>query len=76
MKHTNPNAVVIALVAAAGMGAAALMPTPPHGADRGCHASSAGIGSPDPAQEITDAAAGVHRGSARRSPGKGDENVI
>jgi len=22
------------------------------------------------------AAAGVHRGSARRSPGKGDENVI
>lgn len=26
MKHTNPNAVVIALVAAAGMGAAALMP--------------------------------------------------
>jgi hypothetical protein len=27
MKHTNPSAVVIALVAAAGMGAAALMPT-------------------------------------------------
>src|SRR5262249_47745942 len=30
------------------------------------HTSSAGIGSPDQAQEVTDAAAGVHRGARER----------
>jgi hypothetical protein len=38
------------------------------------NASSAGIGWIDGG--MIDAAAGVHRGSARRSPGKGNENMI
>jgi hypothetical protein len=34
------------------------------------------IGFADPGRGIKNATAGVHRGSARRSPGKGNENVI
>jgi hypothetical protein len=34
------------------------------------------MGCDEAAGGMTDATAGVHRGSARRSPGKGNENMI